>query len=176
MPNWCSNYATFQGDEAKVNELISMFRDAEEKQNKNIIQGYMPEFITEVKDSYFFDIFVQDDGQVSYETKWGSNSQDLLNVVKHLGGISFEVEYSESMAEVYGKDTYNHGTNEFKKTYLTHEDYALITEIDEDNIHEHTTEHNIELISSYLFENEYYDSKEDILDILLERKINQSNQ
>jgi hypothetical protein len=167
MPNWCSNHVTFQGDEASLLKVMTLFREAEENQCEGKIQGFMPDFVEGVKESYFFEIFCQDDNCISYETKWADNTDDLVEVVKHIGGVSFEVEYSESGCGVYGRDTYNHETQELVKVWLTHAENDLVIFVDEDNIYEHPDRDGF-----YFFEGEYYECKEEALDIVLQRKIN----
>ena len=66
---------------------------------------------------------------------------------------------------MYGVSTYNHKTGEFLDIYLEEEDYEKIDEFyDEDDD-----------VTLYSFEDKDYEVKEEILEILLDRKIKSVN-
>lgn len=76
-------------------------------------------------------------------------------------GLSFEHEYDEPGNNIYGIASYNHQTGEYKNTYLDDDDF--------DSIKEEYDE--VSGIEWYSFEGKDYEVKEDILKILIRRKI-----
>lgn len=152
MPNWCCNVVTFEGKPATIRNIRKLFnRMAKKEQEQNA--GQLPPFI-KTKRGWFFDIRWEDD-ILYYLTRWAPNTDALVTIAEryHAG---FTHEYEESGNLVFGKATYENG--ELSDISLDNDDYYLFT--------------YDEVKNSYLFEGRYYDSDTEILEILLERKNN----
>ena len=83
MANWCANQLYFTGNEAAVKEVKELFIQMMNKEAETK-EGQKPEFIKEVEEDYFFNTqaFTEDD-QISFETKWSPNIQDVLKTSKN---------------------------------------------------------------------------------------------
>lgn len=168
MANWCDNSVTFSGPQKKLEELFNMIRSLEIKANLSN-KGVLPDFIEDnpelmAKDDmlYMFDIYYSEDSFdfISFSSKWSPALGTIYEIAKQIG-ISFEHEYDESLNSIYGLASYNHQTGEYKNTYLDEDDF--------DSIKEEYDE--VSGIEWYSFEGKDYEVKEDILEILIRKKI-----
>ena len=91
MPNWCSNYVSFEGSEENIRKVDEIFEKMIQSEGS---EGKKPDFQEEVLEGYYFDIAKQDSGLYSYETRWGPNVLDLKLIGRHCN-VSFIVEFEE---------------------------------------------------------------------------------
>lgn len=150
MANWCNNTVSFTGEPHQLQKLSMLFGHMaiNEKQED---KGQLPAFITEEKD-WFFNI--ESDGDtVHYETRWSPNIEVLKEVANH-HGAGFQLYYCETGNLIYGEATYEGGV--LNDIFLEPDDFDLYA-YDEDK-------------DNYLFEGERYESPDEIMEILLERK------
>lgn len=105
MPNWCSNNVTFIGDEKKIKNLMKAF----EKSIKHTEEGNGVRFILIPPDhtvqNWFFDLCINNEESISYETKWSPDPVHLVQAAK-MFDVGFELDYSEGTS-VYGEFKYN---------------------------------------------------------------------
>lgn len=168
MANWCNNSVTFSGPQKKLEEVFNMIKFLEIKSYLNN-RGVIPDFIENspelmAKDDmlYMFDIYYSEDSFdfISFSSKWSPALDTVYEIGKQIG-VSFEHEYDESSNMIYGIASYNHQTGEYKNTYLDDDDFEQIKEEYDE----------VSGIEWYSFEGEDYEVKEDILEILIRRKI-----
>ena len=150
MPNWCSNTVTFTGEPSQLDELKTLFMKMAEKE-KAEDRGQLPPFI-EADGDWYFDINWDFD-TLYYETRWSPNIEVMKKVAEHYG-VGFTQSYMETGNLVYGEATFENG--ELQDVYLEMSDFDGY-EYDEDT-------------DTYTFENETYESNDEIMEILLERK------
>lgn len=168
MANWCYNSVTFSGPQKKLEELFNMIKFLETKANLNN-SGVIPDFIEDnpelmAKDDmlYMFDIYYSEYSfdYMSFSSKWGPALDTVYEIGKKLG-LSFKHFYDESSNMIYGSSFYNNETGEYYNIYLNDDDFNKI----EENYDEELG------VDWYSFEGAGYEVREDILEILLERKI-----
>ena len=160
MANWCSNTVVFEGKPETITAIQELFQSMKEKEEKTE-EGQLPEFISKNNGGYFFNIYWNegDEGQFQYETKWSPNTAVVKQIAEHFK-VAFTHEYEELGCLVYGKATFEDGT--LTETCLDSQDFESY-ELDEET-------------DIYHFEGKEYDSEWEILETLLERKIeNQLN-
>ena len=172
MPNWCYNSVTFSGPKEKIEELSNIMTILK---NRIIIEnrGVLPDFIENSieimgKEStlYLFDIeySTEEPECLVFSSRW-SPALDTIHAIGVKLGLSFEHYYDESGNMIYGCSTYDSETGEYINTYLEEEDYKKIDVFyDEDDE-----------ITLYSFEDKDYEVQEEILEILLSRKIKSIN-
>lgn len=152
MANWCLNTVTFEADETVMERIRLLFIEMAEKEiltNK----GQLPEFFSEDA-GYLFETDWQDSG-VTYLTKWSPNLLVMV-VVADWYGADFLYNYEEIAMGIYGLAIYRKGV--LHDVYLEPEDIGLY-EYDEQS-------------ESYVFEGGNYIDDAEILEILLQRKVN----
>ena len=172
MPNWCYNSVTFRGPREKIGELSDILMALKYKSEVEN-RGVLPDFIEnskEIKERestlYLFDIECskEEPENLIFSSRW-SPALDTIHAIGVELGLDFEHYYDESSNLLYGVSTYNHKTGEFLDIYLEEEDYEKIDEFyDEDDD-----------VTLYSFEDKDYEVKEEILEILLDRKIKSVN-
>lgn len=143
---------TFEADETVIEQIRLLFIEMAEKEiltNK----GQLPEFYN-ADTGYLFETDWQDSG-VTYLTKWTPNLLVMV-VVADWYGADFLYNYEELNMGIYGLAVYRKGV--LQDVYLVPEDFGLY-EYDEQS-------------ESYVFEGEHYPDDWEILEILLQRKIN----
>ncbi|MFC0513099.1 hypothetical protein ACFFGT_02770 [Mucilaginibacter angelicae] len=150
MANWCSNTVEFIGEHSQFEELGRLFKAMATKEKKER-RGQLPPF-AEVDSGYLFEIRWEG-GVLYYETKWSPNTEVIVAIADHFK-IGFRYNYSEPGNCVFGEAAYRDGT--LTDVALDWDDIAAY-DFDEDT-------------DTYRFENQNYDSSEEILEKLLERK------
>ena len=150
MANWCSNTVEFNGEHSQFEDLEKFFKSMAAKEKKER-KGQLPSF-TDGERGYLFDIRWES-GILYYETKWAPNTEVIVAVADHFK-MSFSYWYSEPGNGVYGETSYKNGV--LTSVTLDWDDIAQY-EFDEDT-------------DTYRFENQNYDSSEEILEMLLQRK------
>ena len=154
MANWCSNSVAFEGNETALEQVKLEFIKMKRLGDKENC-GQLPEFVSDKKRGYFFDILLEDGDYIfNYQTRWSPNTEILLQIAEHFK-VDFIYNYEEIGNQIYGVTVYSN--NELSEIYLEEEDFEQY------DYHEET--------GTYSFEAENYESDYEILEILLKRKI-----
>lgn len=151
MANFCSCYLTLEGKEENIQQVIDVFKKMQITTDEEI-GAYFDE--NQPKDGWFFNIYT-DDGYINYETKWGPNIQDVVELADKYK-VDFELEYSEDNMLIYGKYIYNYATKKLVDVELTNEE---IDQFEYDEGKEH-----------YVFRDELYECNQEIIEILIKEK------
>ena len=157
MANWCFNIIVFEGKEEAIKQIEKLFQTMRSKEEQ-IKQGQLPDFVTDEKGGYFFNIYANegDTGIFQYETKWSPNIEVIQKIAEYYQ-VNFVQDYEEISNLVYGRVTFIDKL--LTDVYLEDEDFEQY-QFDEET-------------DAYSFEGEIYDNDCEILEILLERKIRQ---
>jgi hypothetical protein len=150
MPNWCSNRVTFEGEQHQITDLQILFETLSRREQKER-KGQLPNFIFE-RDGYFFDIHWED-SVLYYETKWSPNTSVIMEIAVRFD-VDFVHSYEEGGCLIYGEASFIKGV--FTDTCLDPEDFALYLYHEADD--------------TCTFEGNEYESRDEVLEILLERK------
>ena len=156
MANWCSNTVTFTGNKESTDKIVQLFQTMTEQEEKSG-EGQIPDFIQE-KNGFFFEIYQNETDECSfqYETKWCPNIEALYLISDHFQ-TEFVLEYVELGCCIFERTTYqNQVLDDICLDFSDFDTYCY----DEETY-------------TYQFEEETYDSDTEILEILLERKINE---
>ena len=154
MANWCSNSVAFEGNEIALEHVKLEFIKMQLRENEENC-GQLPEFISDKKRGYFFDILLEDgDCIFNYQTRWSPNTEILLQIAEHYI-VDFIYNYEEIGNQIYGVSVYSN--NELTEICLEEEDFEQYSYNEETD--------------TYFFEDENYESDYEILEILLKRKI-----
>lgn len=155
MANWCSNTVVFEGKPEAIEQIQQLFEVMAEKQEKEEC-GQLPDFVEDSNGGYFFDIYINegDTGIFQYETKWSPNTEVLKKIAEQYN-VNFSQDYEEMSNLVYGRATFSDKL--LTDIYLEYEDFEKF--------------HFDEEADSYHFEGEPHESDCDILETLLEWKI-----
>lgn len=156
MANWCSNTVTFTGNEEETDKILQLFKTMMEQEKKSG-EGQIPDFVQN-KDGYFFEIYQNETDECSfqYETKWCPNIE-VLYLISDYYNTEFVLEYAELGSCIYGRTTYqNQVLDDVCLDFSDFDKYQYDEEAD-----------------NYQFEGGTYNSDLEILEILLERKINE---
>ncbi|RWY48340.1 DUF1281 family ferredoxin-like fold protein [Mucilaginibacter gilvus] len=151
MANWCSNTVEFIGEHSQFEYLEVLFTAMAAKEKKEC-KGQLPAFVNEKDTGYLFETRWEG-GILYYETKWSPNFGVMKHIAEHFR-IGFIHRYAEPGNMVYGEASYKDGV--FTDVFLQPVDYDLCG-FDEDT-------------DTYTFEGNTYESNDEILEILLERK------
>lgn len=159
MANWCNNRIIFEGKPEKIEQIQQLFKALYEKQKQENC-GQLPDFMGSENGGYFFYIDLDyGEYEVRYLTKWFPNIEVVEQIAKHYN-VDFMQEYEEIGWCIYGKAIFTNGI--LTDTHLKYEEFGNFDFNKETN--------------TCLFEGEEYESEYNILEILLERKIeNQFN-
>lgn len=155
MANWCSNAVVFDGNPQAIEQVQQLFKTMAEKEEKEYC-GQLPEFLENINDGYFFDIYIHDDTTAvfRYETRWSPNTDIVKRIAEHYD-VDFVHDYEECGNSIYGRAIYT--DKMLTDVHLNYEDFGRY-EYDEDT-----------LICT--FETVEYESNSEILEIILERKV-----
>jgi hypothetical protein len=159
MANWCNNKVTFIGNQERLDEVSNLFQAMIEKENKGNI-GQMPDFIDR-EYGHFFNIYQEDtdENTFEYETRWSPNIESLWTIANHYD-VGFVLDYEESGCMVFGKTICeNQNLQDYCLDQLDFQEFIYNVDTD-----------------CYEFEGKSYDYKDEIMSILLDRKINNSKQ
>ncbi|QHC84706.1 hypothetical protein AS589_07855 [Empedobacter brevis] len=157
MANWCSNTVVFEGNLDAIEQIQQLFKIMTERERKEKC-GQLPEFVSAHNGGYFFDIYQDDDvtGIFQYETKWSPNIEEVQKIAEHYN-VNFVQDYQELGDCICGRATFTDGIR--TDIFLEYEDFEKY-EYDKET-------------DTYHFEGKDYDSEYEILETLLERKINE---
>ena len=154
MANWCSNSVAFEGNETALEQVKLEFIKMQIRENKENC-GQLPEFISDKKRGYFFDILLEDGGCIfNYQTRWSPNTEVLTQIAERFN-VDFILDYEEIGNQIYGVSVYSN--NELTEICLEEEDFEQYDYNEETD--------------TYFFEEKNYESDFEILEILLKRKI-----
>ena len=154
MANYCSNHLLLEGTEENLKKVQNLFLEMKKKQ-KSTERGQLPDFISEENGGWFFYIYLEKNnlGFVQYETKWAQNTEIVQKIAERYN-LTFTLDYVELGNLVYGKAIYN--GNNLIDISLDGQDFSQYEEQED---------------FKYVFEGEIFECEEEILEILLERKI-----
>ncbi len=159
MANLCSNYIVFDGKQKAIREIHALFQYMKEREEETG-HGQLPEFLGE-DTGYFYEIYWNEEDRETYQytTRWAPNIEVLQKIAEKYS-VGFTLDYEEMGCLIYGKAKFSDGM--LTDTCLENEDFdAYLWNEEEDN---------------YYFDNETYYSEWEILDILLERRIQAGRQ
>lgn len=160
MANWCNNWVVFEGTAEAIKQITQLFKSMAEQEQKDDC-GQLPDFVQDTHGDYFYNISQDNEsaGVFQYETKWSPNTEAVKQIAEHFK-VNFTQDYEELGCLVYGQAIFEDSI--LKDTCLDSQDFDSY-ELDEET-------------DTYHFEGKQYDSEWEILDTLLERKIeNQLN-
>ncbi len=155
MANWCNNTVVFEGKPEAIEQIQQLFKAMAKKQEEENC-GQLPNFVDNSNGGYFFEISQDDDttGIFHYQTKWSPNTE-ILQKIAERHKVDFVLYYEELGCLVFGKATFSNRL--LTDIYLDDEDFDTY-KYDEEN-------------DTYHFEGDTYESDYEILETLLERKI-----
>lgn len=152
MANWCLNTVRFEADETVIEKLRLFFIEMAEKEIlKN--QGQLPDFY-HATTGYLFEIDWEESG-LNYLTKWSPNLPVMV-AISGKYGADFQYRYEELNMGIYGLAIYRMGV--LHDIHLEPEDFGAFDYDDQ--------------IKCYVFEGANYRDDADILEILLQRRVN----
>lgn len=156
MANWCSNFVTFQGNGDDIRKAVDEFRLI-----AAMSHGEGQQIVKDGGESgYMFEIYAgdEDDPQdfISFMSRWTPVDKQIIKIAK-LFNLEFEYEYSELGMGIHGKFVFNDGL--LDDYCLTDEDIDLAVPGNEDE-------------DFYIYEGEEYECREEILEQILQDKIN----
>lgn len=156
MANWCNNLVSFFCSSEQEKKLTSLFEQMAQKEQEEQ-QGQIPPFIKESERTrYLFNIEILEDNMFRFETKWSPAIDEIYLIAKELGIQEYEHEYEELGCLIFGKVICQ--DSKLFDFQLENNDFDKI-QCDE-------------LGEKYNFEDEWYEYQDEILRILLDRKIN----
>ena len=156
MANWCNNWVNVSGEPEKVKAFMEDVRALEKEGIENEC-GVSP--LDPPQDGkYMFEFYVDNENAFSFSTKWAPAFDSLRHLAqKHR--VIVTNRYEEFGCCVYGEWQCDGSEGSETDTFLESEEIDMVVEIDEDNY-------------IWEFEGEQSDCREDLLSIVLERKIN----
>ncbi|MGC4129006.1 MAG: hypothetical protein QM564_05460 [Bergeyella sp.] len=155
MANWCSNTVVFEGTPETTEQIKWLFQTMAKKQEKENC-GQLPDFVNRENGGYFFDLCFDnaETGVFQYQTKWSPNIEIVKEIAEHFK-VDFVQDYEELGNLIFGRAIFEN--NELTDIYLEDEDFDQFQYDDEKD--------------QWIFEGNIYGSDFEILEILLERKI-----
>ena len=158
MANWCSNNITVSGEQEMVKAFMQDIK-ALEKEGIEKQCGVSPlDPPEDCRYMFEFCLFNEDGNQFDFMTKW-SPAFDSLRFLAQKHKVTVVNRYEELGCCVYGEWQCDGSEGSETDTFLESEEIDMVVEIDEDNY-------------IWEFEGEQSDCREDLLSIVLERKIN----
>lgn len=155
MANWCNNTVAFEGSNENLLAVMQMFQSLEQKETAEQ-QGQLPSFVQGDSGHMYCIYYEEEFNQVHFETKWSPNISIVRRIAEHFQ-LNYRHDYEELGCCVFGQAVYRDGT--LKDTALEEADFDLYA-MDEDEC-------------TCTFEGEQYESQYDVLEILLERRMQQ---
>ena len=156
MANWCQNWVTFQGEESKLKEVKTLFEAMQQKE-KSTNEGQKPDFENVVFLYWFFEIYTDELDTIRYDTRWSPNVDDLIKIANHFD-LGFEVQFEETVNNIFGKAIYTAGNEEAQFYELHNSDFELYEFLQDED--------------TYLYEGEKYECEYEILETIFEKKFN----
>lgn len=156
MPNWCTNYVTFQGGDLEALRTILL---EGEKECNETGKGWLPAFAITNAPRYLFDMGVDEGINTSVtmrcESKWCPPTNELHEIAKQYG-CTMEVYYEELGMMIFGRATGGHNAP-ISDIWLTDEEMEAVT-YDDDT-------------GNYLYKGKLVESDTEIYEELLQSKI-----
>ena len=150
MANWCDNWLSIEESEAGT-KLFEAFIKMQEQEKITGLGQQIPDLGMEY---FIFEIDCNPLG-IRFETKWGTSAEDFKKIADFFGA-NFELDYSELGCKVFGRMVFKDGIfNDFHLDYEEIDSYSFDSDKDR-----------------YIFRGEEYEVEEEILETLLEEKIN----
>ena len=159
MANWCNNILSFEGTPETIEQIKWLFQAMANREQQEQ-KGQLPDFVNQHNGGYFFDLYLDNDNTevFQYQTKWSPNIEIVQEIAERYK-VDFVQDYEEMGNLIYGQARYYKGI--LQDIYLEDEDFEQY-EYDEET-------------DNYLFEGETYNNDTEILEMLLERKINNNH-
>ena len=159
MANWCSNTVVFEGNPETIEQIKWLFQTMATKEQQEQ-KGQLPEFVNQYNGGYFFDLYFDNEETTvfQYQTRWSPNIEIIQEIAEYYK-VDFVQDYEEMGNLIYGQAI--HHNEILQDIYLEDEDFEQY-EYDEET-------------DNYLFEGETYNNDTEILEMLLERKINNNH-
>lgn len=154
----CNNVIAFSG---KKENVIAFKKEIEELNNqyeKTELGVYVEGYEKGKMIPLFFDNGLHniDENVFGFETKWAP-SIDMIKFLCLKHKVDLDYFYQEDGSYIYGVLTYDFISKNFTETNLEKSDFDKISEDPKKNY--------------YIFENEKWESKDEILELILDRKI-----
>ncbi|HZY39758.1 MAG TPA: hypothetical protein VFE53_24050 [Mucilaginibacter sp.] len=105
MADWCNNHIVFSGDAARVENVRALFREIQEKQDRDE-KLWLPPFVTAER-SYMIAINVTDE-TIYFRSRWVPNIDALVQIANQYG-LDFVNRYDEINTGVFGEASYTGG-------------------------------------------------------------------
>ncbi|WEK20453.1 MAG: hypothetical protein P0Y49_04790 [Candidatus Pedobacter colombiensis] len=151
MANWCLNTVTFEADETVMEKIRVLFLEMAEREIL-YFRGQMPPFYRR-EHGYLFEIDWREQ-ELFYLTKWSPNIDVMIAVADHYHAC-FVYTYEELAMGIYGMAIYRWGR--LWDIYLEPDDFTQFS--------------YFEQADKYEFEGKHYTNEFEVLDILLQRKV-----
>lgn len=151
MANWCNNRVEFMGEHSQFEQLAALFKGMAETEQRTGC-GQLPPFMESEAYGFFFEI-IWENGVLYYQTKWAPNTAVLVLIAEEYE-VGFTYNYDEVGNGVFGEASYMNGN-------------LTVIDLDADDIGQYEYDADN---GTYRFENFTYESSEDILQLMLERK------
>lgn len=156
MANWCSNWVNVSGEPQKVEAFMNDIKSLEKESIENNC-GVSP--LDPPEDGrYMFEFYMDNVNSFSFSTKWAP-AFDSLRFLAQKHEVVAVNRYEEFGCGIYGECEFNGVERSEKDVYLEDNEIDMVIEVDEDNY-------------IWEFEGNQSDCREDLLSIVLERKIN----
>lgn len=168
MANWCSNFVTFDGDTKQVEKIMNVFQKME-KLSRDKGQKFLLLDPSVSVNNWFFDININDEQSICYETKWSPDPVHLIKACK-LFSVNFMLNSEELNNDYIGCHEYTYETDELKWKSLTPDEIESTVECqcsipqphasDDDTCEERYS--NIELMENILDKKPWYHATYDL--------------
>ena len=156
MANWCSNWVNLSGQPEGIKAFMEDIRALQKEGIENKCGVGVRDDDTD--SHYMFDFQTDNEDAFSFETKWCPDFGNLRTLAqKH--EVMVTNRYEEFGCGIYGEWQCDGLEGSETDTCLTDDEIDMVVEVDEDN-------------SIWEFEGEQSECREDLLSIVLERKIN----
>lgn len=156
MANWCNNTVTFLGNDADIEKVVEAFRLI-----AAMSYGEGQQIVKDGDSGYMFEIYAGEEDQsqdyVNFQTKWAPVAAQLVKIA-NLFNVGFEYEYEELGCGVYGMYVYKN--KELIDFYLTDDEIDLVIPKNED-------------WDSWSYNGEEYECREEALELVLKKKMNE---
>lgn len=151
MANWCNNWVSLDGEPEKVKAFMDDVK-ALEKECIETDLGVHP-----CDDGEYMFEFYLDEDSFSFSSKWSPANESLEFLAKK-HSVEVVNRYEECAMGIYGE--WKNDGKVSTDIFLEDSDFDLFSEDDESGM--------------YLFEGEWYECREEILEVILDRKIKAS--
>lgn len=158
MANMCANFLfIIGGEEFNKKSFIESFKTMEQKEKETKLYQFPQEIEETPENTHSLCDFVIDEGQetLSFLSRWSNPTELLKDMGKH-HKVSFRCDFDEG-THYYGAIFYYHKTDSSKEVMLDEEDLSKYEEEEDEEV--------------YIYKGELYHSESEVLDLILEEKI-----